>query len=91
MVSALAVLGFVIDNGILHFNFTSAKVTLEVGHIIIGIPQTEFGKREQLNCLFRGASVLNNKAVYFSIMAHWYKSQLIYGNPVAFAGNGSVA
>ncbi|MNC29163.1 hypothetical protein D3C75_774040 [compost metagenome] len=91
VVSALTVFGFVIDNRILDFNLTNAQVALEVGHIIMGIPQTELGKGEQLNCFLNIASVLNDEAVYFGIMAHRYKSKLVNGDTIALTSDGSVA
>ncbi|MNW62681.1 hypothetical protein D3C74_408260 [compost metagenome] len=91
MVSALAVLGFVIDYGVLDLHFAGAEVALEVGHIVLGIPETEFGKREQLHGFLRRAGVLNHQPVHFGVVAHRYKSELVHGNAVTFACDGSIA
>ncbi|MNO32640.1 hypothetical protein D3C76_226370 [compost metagenome] len=91
VVSALTVFSFVINHGILDFNFAGAEVTLEVGHIILGIPETEFGKREQLYGFLGGTGVFNHQTMHFGIVAHRYKSKLIHRNAVPFACDGSIA
>ncbi|MOA00807.1 hypothetical protein D3C78_1201820 [compost metagenome] len=49
-----------IDNRILYFYFTRAEVTLEVRHIILSVPETELGKREEGNRFVSIACILNS-------------------------------
>ncbi|MNE05415.1 hypothetical protein D3C80_979760 [compost metagenome] len=60
VVSAFAIFCFVINNGILYFNLTCAEVTLEVRHIVLGIPETEFSKGEKRHCFVRTACIFNS-------------------------------
>ncbi|MNI21549.1 hypothetical protein D3C73_750770 [compost metagenome] len=60
MVSAFAIFCFMIDNRILYFYFTRAEVTLEVRHIILSVPETELGKREEGNRFVSIACILNS-------------------------------
>jgi len=68
MVSALSVLCLVIDNRAFNLNFTGAEVSLEVGHIIISIPQAELNKREESYFLFVLSFILQYKLLDFTIV-----------------------
>lgn len=50
MSAALAVLGFVVDLRTLDLDFADAEVSLEVCHIVHGIPETELYERSQSQC-----------------------------------------
>ncbi len=51
MVATLAIFGLVVDDAILNFDLSDAEVALEIGGIVLGIPQAEFrgGKHRQLS------------------------------------------
>ncbi len=51
VVAALAVLGLVVDGAADDLNLADGEVSLEVGHIIVSIPQTELNKAEELDLL----------------------------------------
>jgi hypothetical protein len=51
VVAALAVFGLVIDGAAGDFDLAGAEITLEVGLIVVGVPQTELDEREQLQLL----------------------------------------
>ena len=57
MISALSVLGLVIDRGTLHLHLAAAKESLEVLHVVVCIPQTPFHVGEYLNGLLFGTLV----------------------------------
>lgn len=50
MSAALAVLSFVVNLRTLDLNFADAEVSLEVGHIVHGVPEAELYKRSQSQC-----------------------------------------
>lgn len=52
MSAALAVLSFVVNLRTLDLNFADAEVSLEVGHIVHGVPEAELYKRSQSQCFF---------------------------------------
>ena len=51
VIAALAVLGFVIDDAVFHFHLAGVEVALEVGGVVLGIPQTELDARRRRRCV----------------------------------------
>lgn len=80
MSAALAVLGFVVDLRTLDLNFADAEVSLEVGHIVHGVPEAELYKRSQSQCFFFGAVVGQHETVYFAGICQRNKSGQFSGN-----------
>ena len=68
VVSSFLVFGLVEDGRIHNFNFASVEVPLEVGGVILCIPQTPFYEREQLEGLCFVAFVLENNALNFAVV-----------------------
>jgi hypothetical protein len=46
VVAALAVLGLVIDDAVLDFDLADVEVALEVGGVVLGVPQAELDAGE---------------------------------------------
>ncbi len=46
MIPALTVLGLVVNHAAFHFHFANRIITLEVGGVVVGIPQAKFNCRE---------------------------------------------
>ena len=80
MSAALAVLGFVVDLRTLDLDFADAEVSLEVCHIVHGIPETELYERSQSQCFFFGAVVGQHETVYFAGICQRNKSGQFSGN-----------
>ena len=59
VVSSFSVFGFVIDGRSDDFHFTGRIVSLEVGGIILRIPQTEFNEGEQIEFLLNLIFIVN--------------------------------
>ena len=66
MISALSVLGFMIDGGTDDFDFTCGEVPLIIGHIVQGVPETEFHVGIQLEVLHLAGLVFQFQAVDFA-------------------------
>ena len=80
MSAALAVLSFVVNLRTLDLNFADAEVSLEVGHIVHGVPEAELYKRSQSQCFFFGAVVGQHETVYFAGICQRNKSGQFSGN-----------
>ncbi len=50
VIAAFTVFGLVVDHAVFNLNFPDAEVPLEVGHVVVGIPQAELyeGKQRQI-------------------------------------------
>src|SRR5579872_1345714 len=46
MIPSFPVLGFVINHSVLDFDFANAEIALEVGGIVLCVPQAKFNRRE---------------------------------------------
>ena len=46
MIAALAVLGLVIDHAVFHLHLAGVEVALEVGGVVLRVPQAELDARE---------------------------------------------
>ena len=70
MIAALAVLGLVIDRGTDYFYFADTEITLEVGHVVHCIPQTELDIREKFQLFFLIGIVCKGKTVDLTRSIH---------------------
>ncbi len=70
VVSSLSVLGLVIDGAADDLNFADGEVSLEVGHIVVCIPETELNKAEELEVLLCIGSVCKCDLVKLTGAAH---------------------
>ena len=91
MSAALAVLSFVVNLRTLDLNFADAEVSLEVGHIVHGVPEAELYKRSQSQCFFFGAVVGQHETVYFAGICQRNKSGQFSGNSVFGRNKAAVA
>ena len=79
MIPALAVFCLMIKSGAVNFHFTGTEVTLEVCHIIHGIPQTEFNIREYGNFFVFAAVVGQCQFVNLTGISHRNKHGQLCG------------
>ena len=72
-------------------DFAGAEITLEVGHVIHGIPQAEFHIGKQGEILFLIGFIGQCQFIYFTRSAHWDKIGEDGGNAVLFSFKNRVA
>ncbi len=72
VVSSLSVLSLVINGAADNLNFTDGEVSLEVGHIIVCVPETELNEAEKLKALLCVGSVCKGNLVKLAGAAHRY-------------------
>ncbi len=44
MIAPLAVLGLVVDHAVFYFDFAGVEISLEIGGVIVGVPQAELDR-----------------------------------------------
>ncbi len=86
MVAALPVLRLVVDDRTLYLHFAGAQVALEVGLIVMGIPEAELQKGKEGQGLCPFALVGQTELHHFSIEVHGHEKELI--DPKASPGPG---
>ena len=91
VVSSFSVFGFVIDGRSDDFHFTGRIVSLEVGGIILRIPQTEFNEGEQIEFLLNLIFIVNSDSHQKDIVIFRYVEFLFDFNFVFAADDGGVA
>ena len=91
VIAALAVLGLVVDHAIHHLDLTGAEVALEVGHVVLGIPQRELHKREQRQAGAFRASVGDGDLPDFERFVQRDKVAHFRANLVVAGTDGGVA
>ena len=91
VIAALTVFGLVINSAADDLYFANAEIALEVGHIIISVPQAELHKREELHVFFSLAAVAQHHAVHFAIAAQRHKRSLLDCQPVFLRRNDRIA
>ena len=90
MVTALAVLGLVVDCTALDFHLTCRKIALEVGGIVHSIPEAELQIAEyskRFRCI---TLVGQHQTVNFTVIAHRNKQFQLGGKTVFLAGDGGI-
>ena len=90
MIAALAILGFVVDNGTVDFHFAGGKIALEVGHIIQGIPQTPFHKGEEFDGFVLLTGIGETYSLDFSLELQRDKKQNFRFQIITPAGDAGV-
>ena len=80
-----------VDRGSVDLNFAGAEITLEVGHVIHGIPQAEFHIGKQGEILFLIGFIGQCQFIYFTRSAHRDKIGEDGGNAVLFSFKNRVA
>ena len=85
MVSSLAVFGLVVNGTSLDLNLTDAQVPLEVGHIVHGIPETEFYIGEKREILFLRGGILQSEKIDLTGSIYRYESKKLCTKPVLAA------
>ena len=69
MIAAFAVFGFMVNNGILDFDFTGVEISLEIRHVIQGVPQAKFRQRKEIKSLCLAIDVfLRVSLLHLSLM-----------------------
>jgi len=91
VVAALTVLSLVIDGAADDLDFADGEVSLEVGHIIISVPQTELNEAEELDLLCSVGGVGQGDLVKLAGGTHRYHSGLGSGNAALCRGNLGIA
>src|ERR1035437_7227970 len=73
VVAALAVFRLVVDHAVLDFDLADAEVALEVGGIVLRIPQAEFDRGEYGEFGSTGATIRNCQLPDFEILVEGYE------------------
>ena len=87
MVSALPVLGRVIDGAAHDLDLTQREVSLIVGGVVGCVPQVELRQREQIERLLLRGGVREPDSMDLGIRAERHNEQYLGANPSAFAGD----
>ena len=91
MVAAFSVFGFMIDGAALDLHLADGQVALKIGHIVIGVPQTPFHKREYRKILGLVAGVLQRQPGDLSRITQRHQRRLGGFQPVFAAGDPGIA
>ena len=75
VVTALAILGLVVDGRTLDLHFTRREITLEILHIGCGIPETPLLEREELQGLGFRRLVLEGEFLYLGPLLQRHEEQ----------------
>ena len=90
MVAALAVLGLVVDGGAYYLNTAGGEVSLEVGAVVLSVPEAPLCKGPQLEGLCGAALVCENKLLYLAVVVLRNEECSLSLEPVLPAGDDGV-
>ena len=90
MVSSFPIFCFMVQYRTIHFYFTSGKISLEILHIIIGIPETPFHVRKQLQFFGGTCFICQCQLVDFAGIVKRNESKLFGLNTIFFASKYTV-
>ena len=91
VVAALAILGLVVDGAALDLHLAGGKVALEVGGVVLGVPQAELDEAVQGHVLLGGGLVGQLHAGHQGVHAPGHEGELLRRKAVLFAGDAGVA
>ena len=91
VVAAFLIFGLVENGRAFDFHFTGVEVSLEVGGVVLCVPQTPFNEGEQLDRLCLAALVLQNQTLDFAVVVLGYEESHFCGDVVLLTGDHGVA
>ena len=91
VVAAVAVFGLVVDGGANYLNTAGREVALEVGAVVLRVPETPLSERPQLECLRGIALVGENKLLYLAVVVLRNEERSLGFQPVLLAGDDGIA
>ena len=91
VIAALTVLGLVVDRAALDLHLAGGEVALEIGRVILRVPQAELHKAEQGNLFGRVRPVGELHARHQGVHAARHHRGLAHAQAVLFAGDHRVA
>ena len=91
MVTALAVLGLVVDHAVLNFHLAGGEVALEIQHIVLRIPEAELHKAGQDHILCSIGFIGQGDLMNLRVKAHGDKALLGGFEAVLLAGDHGIA
>ena len=91
VVAALAVLGLVVDGGADDLHLADGEVALEVGHVVVGVPQAPLDEGEEGEVLFLIGLIAELDAGDLGGVAQRHHGGLLADQTVALAGDDGVA
>ena len=91
MVTALSVLGLMVNGRACHFYFARAQVTLEVSGVIVGVPETPLYIREERDVLCSAAVVGQLHLADLAVVIHGNECQDRSLQVVLLSGKTAVA
>ena len=91
MIAAFLILGLVEDGRAFDLYFAGVEVSLEVGGVILCIPQTPLDEGEQLDGLCLAALVLQNQALDLAVVVLRYEESHFSRDVVLLAGDYGIA
>ena len=91
VVAALLVFGLVENGRAFDLHFAGVEVSLEVGGVVLCVPQTPLNEGEQLDGLCLAALVLQNQTLDLAVIVLRHKEGDLCGDAVLLAGDDGVA
>lgn len=73
MVSALPVLGFVVNGGAVNLHLPGGQIPLEIRHVVHGVPETELHIREDGKAFGLFSGVCESQAAHLAALAYRYE------------------
>ena len=91
MVPAFSVFCLVIDDAVIHFHLSGGEIALEIGGIILGIPETEFRQAEEIEIFPDVTVVPDHETVYLAAVMQGHKSRQLCGDAVFAAPDDGIS
>ena len=91
VVAALLIFGLVENGGAFDLHFAGVEVSLEVGGVVLCVPQTPLNEGEQLDGLCLAALVLQNQTLDLAVIVLRHKEGDLCGDTILLAGDDGVA
>ena len=91
VVAAVAVFGLVVDGGAYYLNTAGGEVSLEIGAVVLSVPEAPLCKGPQLEGLCGAALVCENKLLYLAVVVLRNEECSLSLEPVLSAGDDGVA
>ena len=70
MVTALTVLCLMVYDAVLYFDLTCGEVTLEICHIVLGVPEAPLQERKEPDTAGELSVVPEGETLHFAVIAH---------------------
>jgi hypothetical protein len=80
-----------VNDAPLHLDLAGVQIALVIGHVVVGVPETEFDRGKERKIFPRRTRVPHNDLMYFRIVTHGYETGDFHADAVLFAGNDRVS